>query len=90
MANRVGSGDPANAEAYGARHYWNRLFQDFRRHEGGDLGLECRRAMSAIASESFVFDGEQLTLQAVADRMANDLVKVFQQGRADRLRLHEM
>lgn len=37
MARHVGSGDPANVEARGARFYWSRLFVGFRRHDGSDL-----------------------------------------------------
>lgn len=33
MADRVGSGDPDNLEAQAARAYWQRLFDDFRRHD---------------------------------------------------------
>ncbi|MFZ3482149.1 type II CRISPR-associated endonuclease Cas1 [Sphingomonas sp. 3-13AW] len=34
MSSRVRSGDMDNREAQGARFYWQRLFTDFRRHEG--------------------------------------------------------
>ena len=33
MARRVGSGDPDNLEAQAARAYWQRLFEEFRRHD---------------------------------------------------------
>ena len=36
MAERVGSGDPDNAEARAARAYWPRLFRDFVREDGTD------------------------------------------------------
>jgi CRISPR-associated protein Cas1 len=36
MAKRVGSGDPDNVEARGARAYWSHLFASFRREDGGD------------------------------------------------------
>ena len=37
MTAHVKSGDPANVEARGARFYWQRLFEDFRRHDDEDL-----------------------------------------------------
>ena len=37
MASRVASGDPVNVEARGARFYWGRLFDDFRRHDDEDV-----------------------------------------------------
>ena len=37
MARHVKSGDPGNVEARGARFYWSRLFDDFRRHDEADL-----------------------------------------------------
>jgi len=36
MAARVGSGDPDNMEARAARHYWARLWPEFRREDEGD------------------------------------------------------
>ena len=37
MAKLVGSGDPDNIEARGARHYWQALFDGFKRDDAGDL-----------------------------------------------------
>lgn len=37
MARHVGSGDPKNVEARGARFYWGRLFVAFRRHDDTDV-----------------------------------------------------
>lgn len=37
MVSRVRSGDPGNVEARGARFYWQRLFEDFRRRDEADL-----------------------------------------------------
>lgn len=37
MKARVRSGDPDNVEARAARFYWQRLFEDFRRHDEEDL-----------------------------------------------------
>lgn len=37
MRAHVKSGDPGNVEARAARFYWQRLFEDFRRHDDGDL-----------------------------------------------------
>jgi CRISPR-associated protein Cas1 len=36
MGKLVGSGDPANVEARAARHYWGKLFVDFRRDDDDD------------------------------------------------------
>jgi CRISPR-associated protein Cas1 len=36
MARHVGSGDPDNVEARAARHYWARLWPEFRRDDEGD------------------------------------------------------
>ena len=36
MAKLVGSGDPGNVEARAARYYWNQLWPEFRRDDGGD------------------------------------------------------
>jgi CRISPR-associated protein Cas1 len=36
MARHVGSGDPDNVEARAARHYWSRLWPEFRRDDEGD------------------------------------------------------
>ena len=37
MKAHVKSGDPGNVEARAARFYWQRLFEDFRRHDEEDL-----------------------------------------------------
>ena len=37
MKTHVRSGDPGNVEARAARFYWQRLFEDFRRHDETDL-----------------------------------------------------
>lgn len=37
MRTHVKSGDPGNVEARAARFYWQRLFDDFRRHDEGDV-----------------------------------------------------
>jgi len=36
MAKLVGSGDMANVEARAARYYWNQLWPEFKRDDGGD------------------------------------------------------
>jgi len=36
MARHVGSGDPNNTEARAARHYWQHLFDEFRREDEAD------------------------------------------------------
>ncbi len=150
MARHVKSGDPDNVEARGARFYWGRLFDDFRRHDEADirnamlnysyavlraataralvaagllpafglhhagalnafnladdvlevirpladwrvltmagrgrppddarLATDDRRLLVAVASETLVIDGEQMTVLPALDRVAASLVRAL-------------
>ncbi len=150
MARRVKSGDPDNVEARGARFYWGRLFDDFRRHDEADvrntmlnygyavlraataralvaagllpafgihhagalnafnladdllevirpladwrvlnmadhgrpaddarLGTDERRQLAAIATETLIIDGEQMTVLPALDRVTASLVRAL-------------
>lgn len=87
MAKRVGSGDPDNIEARGARHYWRALFDGFIRDEPSDLrnkmlnyGYAILRGgvARALTGAGFVCAiGLHHASQTNAFNLADDLIEPF-------------
>ncbi|MDF1721442.1 MAG: type II CRISPR-associated endonuclease Cas1 [Minwuia sp.] len=87
MARHVGSGDPKNVEARGARFYWGRLFVAFRRHDAADVrnamlnyGYAILRACIArtlVASGLLPAFGIHHAGAANPFNLADDLLEVF-------------
>lgn len=87
MAAHVGSGDPGNVEARAARFYWQRLFEDFRRHDESDVRnamlnyayaiLRATVARSIIAAGLLPAFGIHHTGAQNAFNLADDLLEVL-------------
>jgi CRISPR-associated protein Cas1 len=87
MAKRVGSGDPDNIEARGARHYWGGLFDGFTRDDPSDLrnkmlnyGYAILRGgvARALTGAGFVCAiGLHHASQSNAFNLADDLIEPF-------------
>ena len=87
MAKLVGSGDPGNVEARAARYYWNQLWPEFKRDDGGDkrnkllnYGYAVVRsgvARSLVASGLLPAFGLKHASVTNAFNLADDIVEPF-------------